>query len=86
MKIEILGAGCTNCGRLFDATVVAAKQGGIEAEVVKVEAIAEIVKRGVLITPSLVVNGRIVVSGRILKPADIATLLLDAAAAEGADD
>jgi small redox-active disulfide protein 2 len=77
MKVEVLGAGCTNCLRLFDAAADAVKLAGIEAEVVKVDQIAEIVKRGVLITPSLVIDGKVICSGRIMKAAEIAEVLAD---------
>lgn len=86
MKIEVLGAGCTNCRKLYEAVVEAVKQSGIDAEVIKVEEIAEIVKRGVLFTPSLVVDGKVICSGRVLKAHDIATRLKNVTSAGPTDD
>jgi small redox-active disulfide protein 2 len=78
MKVEILGAGCTKCLKLFDAAVNAVELAGIEAEVVKVDQIAEIVKRGVLITPSLVIDGKVICSGRVMKAGEIVKALTEA--------
>ncbi len=75
MKIEVLGAGCTRCQQLYEEALLAVKQSGRDVEVVKVESIAEIVKRGVLITPSLVVDGEVICSGRVMQASDIAELL-----------
>jgi small redox-active disulfide protein 2 len=65
MKIEILGTGCTKCKRMYDNVTDAVKKAGIQAEVVKVEALEIIVERGVMMTPSLFVDGEEVVAGRV---------------------
>ena len=82
MKIEVLGIGCAKCRKLFDAAQEAARLSGIQAEVVKVEKIEEIMKRGVMLTPCLVLNGKVVSSGKVLPVKDIAALLA-AATADG---
>ena len=56
-KIGILGAGCPKCKKLHQAVVQLVRDEGIEAEVIKVEDIQEIVKRGVLMAPGLFVDG-----------------------------
>ncbi len=78
MKVEVLGAGSTNCQKLYDAAVEAVQLSDIEADVVKIDQISEIVKRGVLITPSLVVDGNVIASGRIMKATEIAAVLTKA--------
>ena len=82
MKIEVLGTGCAKCRRLHDEVLQAVREAGLQAEVVKVERIEEIMKRGVMLTPGLVIDGRVASSGKLLKAAEIASLLTSAAAGE----
>ena len=64
-KIEILGTGCATCKRLFANAEQAVKDLKITAEVVKVEDLAEIVGRGIMIPPALFINGEKRAEGRI---------------------
>lgn len=64
MKIEILGSGCPKCRSLTALVERVVKETGAAAEIVKVEDIAEIVKRGVLSTPVLVIDGEVKLVGR----------------------
>ncbi len=75
MKIEILGTGCSKCHKLYAATEEAIASTGTQAELTKVEDLSEIMKRGVMVTPALMVDGVIKVSGKVPKPAEIAKLL-----------
>ncbi len=75
MRVEILGTGCAKCNRLYEAAREAVAAAGLDAEVVKVEDITEIMSRGVMVTPALVVDGEVKVVGRVPKPAEIAGLL-----------
>jgi len=77
MKIEILGPGCAKCREMYDAACEAVKQAGLEAEVIKIEKLDEIVKRGVMLTPGLVIDGKVVSSGKPLDTKQIAALLPD---------
>jgi small redox-active disulfide protein 2 len=65
MKIEILGSGCDKCKKLYELAKEAVKDSGIEAEVVKVEKIEEIVKYKIMMTPALVIDGVVKVKGRV---------------------
>ena len=65
MKIEILGSGCTKCTTLYDNVKAALTDLGKEAEVVKVQDIPTIMKYGVMITPALVVDGKVLFSGKV---------------------
>ncbi len=76
-KIEVLGPGCNNCVRLEKNTREALAIAGIEAEVVKVTDYAEIMAYGIMSTPGLVVDGRVVSYGRVPSAADIVPLLGD---------
>ncbi|MBU1083732.1 MAG: thioredoxin family protein [Candidatus Omnitrophota bacterium] len=71
MKIEILGMGCPKCRKLYDNVKEAVKETGVEAEITKVTGIAEISGYGVIITPALVVDGKVKVSGRVPTTDDI---------------
>ena len=70
-KIEILGMGCTNCNRLYENALAAAKMSGQEVQVIKVEEIQKIMAYGVLSTPALVVDGVVKVVGKVPKPEEI---------------
>ena len=66
LKIEVLGPGCPKCQLLEKNVRAAVEEMGIEAEVTKVSEIKEIAARGVLMTPGLVVDGKVVSSGHLL--------------------
>ena len=66
LKIEVLGPGCPKCQRLEKNVRAAVEEMGIDAEVTKVSDIKEIAARGVLMTPGLVVDGKVVASGYLL--------------------
>ena len=74
-KIQILGTGCAKCNALADNARVAVESLGIEAEFEKVTEIKDIMARGVMSTPALVIDGRVVSQGKALKSDEIAKLL-----------
>lgn len=65
MKVEILGPGCPKCKKTFSNAEEAIKELGIQAELVKVEKIDQIMKYGIMFTPALVVDGEIKCYGKI---------------------
>ena len=75
MKIEVLGMGCSNCNKLYQNAVEAAKQSGKEVEVLKVEDLQIIMDYGVLSTPALVVDGVVKAKGRVPKVEEIKELI-----------
>ncbi len=75
MQVKVLGPGCANCKRLFAEAEKAIAQAGRPATLSKVEDIEEIVRYGVMRTPALVIEERVVCSGRIPAAAEIAALL-----------
>ncbi len=64
-KLQILGTGCAKCKKLAAQTEEAAKQMGIEFEIEKVTDINDIVEFGVMMTPALVVDGEVKITGKV---------------------
>lgn len=71
MVIKILGTGCANCSKLEENAKQAVKELGIEAEVVKVDNIKDIMAYGVMRTPALVVNEKVKIMGKVATPEEI---------------
>jgi small redox-active disulfide protein 2 len=65
MKLEILGTGCPKCKKLTELAQEAATELGLSFEIVKVDQINDIMNYGVMITPALAIDGKVVVAGRI---------------------
>jgi small redox-active disulfide protein 2 len=79
LTIKVLGPGCSNCKALESVTRKAVAALGIEAEVVKVEDYAQIMNYPILSTPALVINEKVVVSGRVPGVDQVTSWLADAA-------
>lgn len=75
MMIEVLGTGCAKCNKLEAMAKSVAERLGVPYEVTHVRDINVIVQRGVMITPALAVDGRIVVSGRLPSEAELTSWL-----------
>ena len=73
--IEILGTGCPKCRTLTAAADEAARRLGLDYELVKVTEIPEILARGVMMTPALVVDGEVKTTGRVPSAGEIEKLL-----------
>jgi len=78
--IKVLGPGCANCKNLERVTREAVDGLDLDATIEKVEDYAAIMGYGVMSTPALVVDERVVVSGRVPKVAEIRQLLAPATA------
>ena len=63
MKIEILGTGCAKCKATEKVVRKVVEELGIQAEVVKVEDLQDIVDRGVMMTPAVIVDGDVKIVG-----------------------
>jgi small redox-active disulfide protein 2 len=75
LKIEILGTGCAKCKSLTKNVEKAVMELGIQAEVVKVDSIQEIMDRGVMMVPALYVDGESKMMGRTATVEEIKRLL-----------
>jgi len=65
MEIKILGTGCPKCRKVYENAMKAIEELGVDSEVEKVEDIDKIISFGVMMTPAVVINGEVKVSGRI---------------------
>ena len=74
-NIKILGSGCSTCNRLEQATKEALSKLGIETPVEHVTDFIEIARYGVMSTPALVINDRVVSYGRVLKVDDVIKMI-----------
>lgn len=71
MKIQVLGTGCPKCKQLAENADNAAKELGIECEVVKVTDINDIMGFGIMMTPGLAIDGEVKLSGKVASVEDI---------------
>ena len=78
MEIKILGPGCPRCKRLEELTRAAVAEMGIEANLVHVTDMGEILQYPIMHTPGLVVNEKLVASGRIPTKAEITSFIATA--------
>ena len=75
MVIKILGSGCKNCISLKENTEIAVKETGISADIIKITDFKDIMAYGVMSTPALVINEKVVSSGKVLKPKEIIKIM-----------
>ena len=75
MEIKILGTGCPSCKALEEAARKAVMEMNLDAQIIKVEDMAEILNFGIMTTPALVVDGKIALKGRVASVEEIKKLL-----------
>ena len=78
LTIKVLGSGCANCKRVEQIVHKIVQEMTLEAEVIKVTEYPEIMKYNVMSTPGLVINEKIVSTGRIPTPAEVTAWLTSA--------
>lgn len=71
MKIQILGTGCPKCKKVAEVAEQAVTELGVDAEIVKVTDINQIMNFGVMMTPALAVDGDVKVSGKVPSLEDV---------------
>jgi small redox-active disulfide protein 2 len=78
LTIKVLGSGCANCKRVEQIVRKIVDEMSLEAEVIKVTEYPDIMKYNIMSTPGLVVNEKVVSTGRIPTPAEVTTWLTNA--------
>jgi small redox-active disulfide protein 2 len=78
LMIKVLGPGCANCKKLEEITRSAVAMLGVEAQVEKITDYGAIMQYPILSTPGLVINEKVVCSGRVPSPAEVTTWLANA--------
>ena len=78
LTIKVLGSGCANCKRVEQIVRKVVAEGALQAEIIKVTEYPEIMKYNILSTPGLVVNEKIVSTGRIPTSAEVSAWLTNA--------
>lgn len=75
MKIQILGTGCAKCDKLADTAKQAADQLSLDYQLEKITDLNQIMAFGIMSTPGLAVDGKVLVSGKVPKQAELEKLL-----------
>ncbi|HPX06590.1 MAG TPA: thioredoxin family protein [Tenuifilaceae bacterium] len=75
MEIKVLGTGCPKCKTLEQSVRLAVEELGIDAVVTKEEDIVKIMSYGIMHTPGLVIDGKVVLSGRVPSAKDLKELI-----------
>jgi len=75
MKIEILGSGCAKCKSVEKLVRNIVEELGIQADIVKVEDLQEIVNRGIMMTPAVFIDGEVKIVGRVPTADELKKLL-----------
>lgn len=65
LEIKVLGSGCPQCRKMYEDVLAVLQELNIQADVEKIEDLAAIASTGVLLTPSLIINGQVRVAGRV---------------------
>lgn len=78
LTIKVLGSGCANCKRVEQIVHKVVEEMALQAEIIKVTEYPEIMKYNVMSTPGLVINEKIVSTGRIPTPAEVTAWLTNA--------
>jgi small redox-active disulfide protein 2 len=76
MKIEVFGIGCARCKILEENVRKAVKESGVKAEIVKIQDIEIMIKRGVKFPPALFIDGKEVAAGRVPDVKEIKKMLV----------
>ncbi|WP_461812573.1 thioredoxin family protein [Faecalimonas sp.] len=71
MNIKVIGTGCDKCDKLYENVMRAVEEMSVATTVEKVEDLMEIVKLGVMTSPTLMIDGKVVSVGRVMKKDEV---------------
>lgn len=75
MKIEILGTGCSKCRQTEKIVQRAVEETGVTVDIMKIEDLQDIIDRGVMMTPAVVVDGDVKIMGHVPSVEEVKKLL-----------
>jgi small redox-active disulfide protein 2 len=75
MKIEILGTGCLKCKKTEKIVQKTVEEEGVNAEIIKIEDLDEIINRGVMMTPAIAIDGEVKIVGHVPTKDELSKLL-----------
>ena len=75
MKIKVYGSGCSSCVKLAENAERALKQSGKKGSVKKITDLSIMIEKGIMMSPALEIDGKIVSTGKTLSPEEIIKLL-----------
>ncbi len=78
IDIKILGTGCAKCTKLYEVTESIAQELGLDYQIEKISDMMKFINYGVMITPALVVNGKLKIAGKVPTEEQIKQFLSDA--------
>ena len=73
--VKVLGAGCKSCHEMYENAQAAVKALGLDVEVEYITDMEKVMTYGVMSMPAMVVNEKVVSTGKVLKAAEVETLL-----------
>ena len=76
MNIKVLGGGCGSCEMLLDAVKEVVSKNNIEADIEYITDMEKIMSYGIMSMPALMIDDKLISSGRVLKPKDIEKLII----------
>lgn len=81
LDVRVLGPGCFRCRSLYERTLEAVAELGLDTRVTKVEDVGEMLARGILASPALVIDGELALAGTVPTPSRLRELLSEVLAA-----
>ena len=77
MEIKVLGTGCKKCKQLEELVKEVVMETKVKAEVIKVTDIQDIAKAGIMLTPGLMIDGKVKFTGKVPSKADLVKLITE---------
>ncbi len=74
-ELKVFGMGCPKCATMYDNCRAALDEGNLQGNVIKIKTLDEITKNGIMFTPALMIDGRLVSEGKILSVEQVKALL-----------
>lgn len=71
MSIKVIGTGCDKCDKLYENVIQAVEEIGVDVTIEKVEDLMEIVKLGVMASPALMIDGKMISVGKVMKKDEV---------------